>query len=330
MHSKNNIDPSILYVIYDDECPLCRNYQVGLNIQKNVGKLELINAREDHPIVKHLYDLGHSPENSVIVIYQQQYYFAGDAMHLLNLLNTPVGLFNKLFALLLRYPVLSRVIYPVIKTLRGISIRVKGVGAINQDSGKPIFMQALGEDWLKLPPVLQRRLSNRPYSNDELKIEGVMQVHSSRYMNFILPMLRIGGAAFPPPQENIPVTVIFRSDKNSARFWFDREFHFQPPHKFKSYMALVKENVIADYMHFNLGWRAKISVADNRLKFTHAGYIIRIFNFHIPLPLALLIGQCHAEEQALSENSFKMKMTMDHFLLGRIYEYSGEFCLAGA
>ncbi len=35
-----------LYLIYDDECPLCRSSAHSLNIKLAVGKLVLINARE--------------------------------------------------------------------------------------------------------------------------------------------------------------------------------------------------------------------------------------------------------------------------------------------
>lgn len=52
------LDKNALYLIYDDECPLCRSSAHALNIKKTVGNLVLINARESHPVVGSAYAHG--------------------------------------------------------------------------------------------------------------------------------------------------------------------------------------------------------------------------------------------------------------------------------
>ena len=75
---------------------------VGLNIKNAVGNLVLINARESHPLVQSAYARGFDPDQGIVVIYNDQYYFGADGTHFLALLNSPHGMLNALTASLLR------------------------------------------------------------------------------------------------------------------------------------------------------------------------------------------------------------------------------------
>eukprot|EP01034_Spumella_vulgaris_P032270 gene32270-39847_t len=57
----------------------------------------------------------------------------------------------------------------------------------------------------------------------------------------------------------------------------------------------------------------------------HKGYVCRIGDVNIPLPLTLILGECSAQETAVDEDTFSMKMSIDHFALGEIYSYDGVF-----
>lgn len=48
-----------LYLIYDGDCIFCRNSAKAIKIKKLIGKIELVNAREPHPIVKDALDQGY-------------------------------------------------------------------------------------------------------------------------------------------------------------------------------------------------------------------------------------------------------------------------------
>lgn len=320
-------DKKTLYLIYDDECPLCRSSAHALNIKKAVGNLVLINARESHPLVKAAYERGFDPDRGIIVIYNGHYYFGADASHFLAMLNSPHGFINKITANLFRIHFFATIFYPVIKFFRRFFITMKGVGPVKENKGLPLFADVFGDDWSKLSPFMQKRFGNRPYSNDVAIVNGTMTIKSSRWMKLLKPFLMLSGALVQQDGENIPVTVKFKSELNSAKYWLDREFKFNPPLRFKSYMMHVKKNIMVEYMRFNIGWRIKFSVNGNEVLMSHHGYVLRFFNLLIPVPVALLIGKCTAIERQISDNSFFMEMSLDHFLFGKIYEYKGVFKL---
>lgn len=321
----DSIDKNTLYLIYDDECPLCRSSAHALNIKNAVGNLVLINARESHPLVQSAYAQGFDPDQGIVVIYNDQYYFGADATHFLALLNSPHGMLNALTASLLRVKLFAKLVYPVVKAIRRLLLSVKGVGAIEHNKGLPLFATVFGDDWQKLSPFMQKRFGNRPYSNDRLQVDGTMTIKGSRWMKLIKPLLKISGALIQQEGEHIPVTVIFKSDINSAKYHLLREFKFPKPIYFNSYMVNTKKNIIVEYMRFNFGWRSKFSVEGDRVLMTHHGYVFRLFNMLIPMPIGLLMGSCNVVERQISQDSFRMEMSLTHFLFGKIYQYEGVF-----
>lgn len=324
------LDKNTLYLIYDDECPLCRSSAHALNIKKAVGNLVLINARESHPLVGSAFAHGFDPDLGIIVIYNDQYYFGADAAHFLALLNSSQSKLNAITASVFRVKIFARLLYPVVKSIRRILLKIKGVGAIEQNDGLPLFAKVLGDDWQKLSPFMKKRFSNRPYSNDMLLVNGTMTIKGSRWMCLIKPFLKMSGALIQQDGDNIPVTVKFKSDFNSSKYWFDREFKFPQPIYFKSYMMNIKNNIMIEFMRFNIGWRAKFSVDSDSILMSHHGYVFRFFNICIPMPIGLLLGKCNVVERQISEDTFSMEMNLNHFLFGKIYEYKGIFKIAEA
>lgn len=324
-----DIDKNTLYLIYDEECPLCRSSAHALNIKKAVGNLVLINARESHPLVSSAYEHGYDPDRGIVVIYNDRYYFGADAVHFLALLNSSNSVMNRMTAILFRSRIIGRILYPVVKSIRRLLLNFKGVSSIKRNEGLPLFAHVLGDDWQTLPPVMKKRFSNRTYTNDMVLVNGIMTIKSSRWMRFIKPVLKLTGALIQQDGENIPVIVKFRSESNTSRYWFDREFSFNQPVRFKSYMMNIKNNIMVEFMRFNVGWRAKFSVCGNRVVMSHYGYVFRLFNILIPLPISLFLGRCDAVERPISDDTFSMEMSLNHFLLGEIYQYNGIFKIAG-
>lgn len=320
-----DIDKNTLYLIYDDECPLCRSSAHALNIKKAVGNLVLINAREFHPLVDSAYERGFDPDLGIVVIYHDQYYFGTDAVHFLALLNSSNGTLNRMTAVLFRNRWLAKILYPVVKSIRRLLLKIKGVGPVEHNKGLPLFADVFGKDWQTLSPVMQKRFSNRAYSNDRVLINGTMTIRSARWMRFIKPLLKLSGALIQQDGENIPVVVKFRSEPNSAKYFFDREFNFNQPVRFNSYMMNIKNNSMVEFMRFNVGWRAKFSVKNGCVMMSHDGYVLRIFNMLIPIPISLFLGKCNAVECPISDDTFSMEMSLNHFLFGKIYEYKGTF-----
>lgn len=105
-----DIDKMILYLIYDDECPLCRSSAHALNIKKSVSNLVLTYARESHPLVISAYERGFDPDRGIVAIYNEQYYFGADGVHFLALLKSSSNVINRMTAILLRFRLITRMV----------------------------------------------------------------------------------------------------------------------------------------------------------------------------------------------------------------------------
>jgi len=191
----------------------------------------------------------------------------------------------------------------------------------------PIFQSIFGEQWSQLPSVMQKHYANRPYCHDVVTVEGKMTIEVSFFMQLLSPLLRITGALVPYAGENIPVTVHFRSQKDSDAYCFDRIFYFhgKPPYHFCSQMRSVGNSEVVEFMRIGVGWRAWYSYDGRKVVMAHRGYAIKLFGKLVRLPLELLLGRCNAEEEALDDKHFRMYMDIRHPLWGKIYGYSGEF-----
>lgn len=319
------IDTNTLYLIYDNECPLCRSSAYGLTIKKAVGNLVLINARQSHPLIQLAFDKGLNPDRGIIVFYNNRYYYAEDALHFLALLNSPSGALNKITAYLMRVRWIVILGYPVLKLMRRMLLTIKGVNAIRYPNNQPLFHYVLGTGWNKLPDLMKQRFNNKTHSSDAVIVNGHMTINSSTWMRIIRPLLRLSGALIHKEGENIPTRVTFRTEIQSSRYWFEREFKFNPPIQFKSYMLNIKDNVMVEFMRFGLGWRTKCLVEDDKVIMQHNGYVLRVFKLLIPLPISILLGKCHVVEKSLTADSFSMDMELTHFFFGKIYEYRGIF-----
>ena len=134
--------------------------------------------------------------------------------------------------------------------------------------------------------------------------------------------------SIPPfSEKNVPVTVNFRSDKDTQKFHFQRIFHFKDrkPYSFRSYMIQTKDNEVMEISGPGMGWCAFYGWENGKVVMRHSGYALKISGLYIPLPLHLLIGKGYAEEIPVDDNTFDMCMHLTHPRWGKIYEYKGRF-----
>jgi hypothetical protein len=197
------------------------------------------------------------------------------------------------------------------------------------NSSEPFYLSVFGAQWENLPPALRKRYANKPYSNDVITVTGKLNINYSRLMTVILPLLKLCGALVPYKSNDVPVTVSFCSQPDSATLHFDRTFYFpgKEPYAFHSSIEQIKTNDVVEFMRFGFAWRALYSFDGSKIVMQHHGYVWKLFGKYISLPLSLLMGKCYAEEEALSENSFRMLMRLTHPLFGNMFEYAGEFTL---
>lgn len=195
----------------------------------------------------------------------------------------------------------------------------------NQD---PSFKSVFGSAWNKLPPVFKKRYANRPYSQDITTVEGKMDINFSKIMACLLPIFRLLHVLVPYKGKNIPAKVNFCSRSNSNAVYFERKFYLatkKQPYQFNSRMDIIKENEVIERMALGMGWKTHYFYDGHKIIMQHKAYVLRIFGLEIRLPLELLMGVGHAEEEAIDDNSYRVSMTIKHPLFGIMYSYAGDF-----
>lgn len=195
------------------------------------------------------------------------------------------------------------------------------------NSIQPIFKSIFGHQWMDLPQVMHKHYANRPYSDDVVTVEGKMDVEFGWLVKLFSPILRLVGALVPYQGKDIPVTVHFRSEPDSTAYCLDRTFNFpdKKPYVFFSKLIQIKDDVIVEVMKYGIGWKHRFYYDGNKVLLEHKGYVWKVGGNIIPVPIGLLLGRGYAEEEALNENTFRMKMNITHPLFGKMYEYRGVF-----
>ncbi len=194
-------------------------------------------------------------------------------------------------------------------------------------SNEPSYKSIFGKQWLSLPSVLRQRYSNRPFSNDQVNLFGILDIKSSRWMKMLSPCLRLCGALVPYEGNNVPVTVNLTSHHNSELTTFHRTFKFNHNKKyvFQSTLEPGDNANVIEFMRFGFGYRMKYELQQNQVTLSHVNYLWRLFGRDIPLPIHWALGRASAFEKAISETEFEMALRINHRWFGEIYRYQGRF-----
>ena len=124
------IPPIVL--IYDGECPICSAYCKALAIRQLDSRFEIINARQYHPILKNINEMGLDLEEGFVLKIENEYFHGADAINRLALIATPVGLFNRLNYFIFRSAYLSKILYPFLRTGRSILLYLLGIKKLDR------------------------------------------------------------------------------------------------------------------------------------------------------------------------------------------------------
>jgi Protein of unknown function, DUF393. len=132
--------PKIL-LVYDKECPACHRYCTMVRIRESAGELVLVDAREPSEIKDEITKLGWDIDQGMVLKIDSQLYYGSDAMHMLSLLSTSSGIFNRLNYLLFRRKRFACVLYPVLRTCRNLLLKILRKSKINnlQSPGNDSF-----------------------------------------------------------------------------------------------------------------------------------------------------------------------------------------------
>ncbi|MEE2732871.1 MAG: DUF4166 domain-containing protein [Pseudomonadota bacterium] len=332
-----------VWFIYDGDCPICSMASHALRLKEQYGRVTLLNAREypDHPLLQEVRARQLDLDDGMVIVHNQHFYHGQDALLFMAQHGEPqAGLpwrsragFNH-FIRLFRWRPLSRLAYPWMRAIRNGLLRLRQKGPIDnlQRAREPIFKPVFGAQWDALPPVMKKHYAIRPYSTDQVIVDGVMDVVCLRPLNMARPLYRLLGAIPLTTEYSVRCTVHFNSSLRDRSFGFVRHFWFvhQRFYRFRSRMLALGGEQVIEIMRFGFCWKMRYRWEDDKVKLIHDGYGLYWFGHLIPLPVTWLLGRGDAEEWAIDDNRFAMNVTMTHPLFGTQYSYSGTFTVTQA
>ena len=115
-----------IFVVYDGMCPFCTRYVMLYRIRQLAEKVHMIDARSDHPVVAEVRAAGLSLDNGMAVKWNGRLYHGADALHVLAMLGSGDGVFNRFNKLVFSRPRLGRFLYPAMVAGRRLTLGLLG------------------------------------------------------------------------------------------------------------------------------------------------------------------------------------------------------------
>lgn len=120
-----------ILLVYDKQCPACEFYCSLARIRESVGELRLVDAREDSAIMREITEAGLDIDQGMVVKMNDRLYYGADAIHVLSLMSSRSGLFNRATYWVFKSKGVSRVLYPILKAGRNLLLKLLGRTKIN-------------------------------------------------------------------------------------------------------------------------------------------------------------------------------------------------------
>ena len=124
MPEENDIE-----VVYDKDCPVCDFYCTRADVAE--GRLQLIDAREDTEIMRDITALGLDIDEGMVVRIGDDLYYGSDAIHALAQKSSGKGFVNFLGKWVFRSRTAARILYPPLKGIRNLLLKLLGRSRIN-------------------------------------------------------------------------------------------------------------------------------------------------------------------------------------------------------
>jgi len=120
-----------IFLVYDKECPACDNYCQVVRIRKSIGKLTIVDARQDSQVMAELTAAGLDIDQGMVLKMGGQLYYGSDAIHALALISSRSGIFNRLNYWMFKSKSISHVLYPLLRFMRNSLLKLLGKTKIN-------------------------------------------------------------------------------------------------------------------------------------------------------------------------------------------------------
>jgi len=125
------VDSADILLVYDRECPVCDAYCSMVRIRESAGTLRLVNARDASAVMDEITARGLDIDEGMVLKLGNTLYYGADAIHVLSLMSSRSGVFNRLTYWMFRSRSLSAIIYPLFRFLRNLLLKLLRKSRIN-------------------------------------------------------------------------------------------------------------------------------------------------------------------------------------------------------
>jgi len=188
-----------------------------------------------------------------------------------------------------------------------------------------MFKILLSTDWEKLAPAIQAHYGIA--DQQTIKMEGVLDVKHGKWVKWLMPLIRLTGALVPIEGKSFKVTV--ENKREGEILYWHRVFQKEDQiFEFDSSMQRFGDNIV-EFVGLGVGIRMKLHERDGGVVYEDKGYVLKLGNRLIPVPIGWMLGKSHIEEYPMPNepHRFKMKFVMQHPLFGFGFSYMGELSI---
>lgn len=115
-----------MVIIYDGQCVLCSAYVTVARLRAAVGTVKIMDARAADIAALTWETFRLNLNDGMLVLYEGKHYYGSDAVNILSLLTSGSGALNRSLAAVFRYPKLSRLLYPLLRGGRSVTLALLG------------------------------------------------------------------------------------------------------------------------------------------------------------------------------------------------------------
>jgi predicted DCC family thiol-disulfide oxidoreductase YuxK len=120
-----------ILLIYDRECPACNAYCELVRVRESVGDLHIVDARENDAVMNEISAQGLDIDQGMVLKMGGQLYYGSNAIHMLALIGSRSGIFNRFNYWIFKSKTASSILYPFFKFFRLILLKILGKTKIN-------------------------------------------------------------------------------------------------------------------------------------------------------------------------------------------------------
>lgn len=197
-----------------------------------------------------------------------------------------------------------------------------------------IYQRALGSDFSRLHPQIQRRFGFTSESGIASIGTGVMEnIWHGRF--YTLPFLYVGtwrSIMFPEQGTNVPFSIqnyAYRDPLGRETVTWVRTFHASKRRRFDAYMIYSeRRGCIVDYLgtHQHLAVDIELSVAPNgglQLRSGEQRFYENVIGFRFPIFFSGVANVCEWYDDA--QQCFRIDVNASNSLWGPLFGYRGKF-----